>query len=31
VALQFSTPVIGPVLLGAGQYFGMGVCLSREQ
>jgi CRISPR-associated protein Csb2 len=28
--IQFGTPVIGPLLLGAGRYFGLGLCLPVE-
>lgn len=28
--IQFETPVIGPLLLGAGRYFGLGLCLPVE-
>lgn len=29
--IQFAEPVIGPVLLGAGRYFGLGLCLPVEE
>ncbi|MBK8018129.1 MAG: type I-U CRISPR-associated protein Cas5/Cas6 [Betaproteobacteria bacterium] len=28
--IQFSSPVEGPLLLGAGRYFGLGLCLPVE-
>lgn len=29
--IRFETPVIGPLLLGAGRYFGLGLCLPVEE
>jgi len=29
--IQFAEPVIGPLLLGAGRYFGLGLCLPVEE
>ncbi len=29
--IQFGAPVIGPLLLGAGRYFGLGLCLPVEE
>jgi len=28
--IQFAAPVRGPLLLGAGRYFGLGLCLPVE-
>jgi CRISPR-associated protein Csb2 len=30
-ALHFADPVTGPLLLGAGRYFGIGLCRPRER
>ena len=30
VEMLFQEPVAGPVLIGAGRYFGLGLCLKRE-
>lgn len=30
IEMSFDEPVVGPVLIGAGRYFGIGLCLGRE-
>jgi CRISPR-associated protein Csb2 len=31
VELHFRDPVAGPILLGAGRYFGLGLCRPRSE